>query len=715
MPPLISTVFALPGHLVAKADPRLIADDEQHFAAITETVAGAVAELSARLDGLRMADGGGGRRASDRDLEIHELTSRLRTLRRYRLDLCLGRVVTDDGEAVYIGRVGLLDRDGRQLLVDWRAPAAKPFFAATTAHREGVTSRRRYRWAGGRIVDYWDEVFTADGRGGPVALDDDSAFLAMLGASRSTQMRDVLATIAADQDEIIRSNSRGALVVDGGPGTGKTVVALHRAAYLLYSDARLAGNRGRLLVVGPHEPYLAYISDVLPSLGEEGVQTCTLRDLLPEGTDAADESNPVAAQLKSSMAMVDAIETAVRWYEEVPAEPLDVETYWADVRITRTDWREAFGSVEPGTPHNEAPEQLWASLITTVRDRLADPEISASALRKSLSENDDVVSTIRRAWPMLDATDLIGDLWTVPAFLRMCAPWLSPDEIRLLQRDDPHAWTTADLPLLDAARRRLGDRTTAVRRARRAAVLANERTRMDRVVEDLLDANVHDDGEGLLPMLRRQDLRDVLVDESAAPGVQPGDLDGPFAHIIVDEAQELTDAQWRMLIDRCPANSYTIVGDRAQARAGFTESWAQRLTRVGLGEVRVMSLNVNYRTPVEIMAAAEPVIRAAIPDANVPESIRSSGIPVRYASVTERDQIIDDWLDGHADGTVCVIGDPTFRRTPRVRSLSPVQAKGLEFDLVVLVDPDVFGDDITGAVERYVAMTRATQELVVLR
>ena len=257
----------------------------------------------------------------DRDLEVHRLTARLRTLRRFGLDLCLGHMVSaDDPEPVYVGRLGLTDSAGRRLLVDWRSPAAEPFFGATHANPMGLASRRRYRWTRGRISDYWDEVFTADGLEGHAALDDQSAFIASLGSSRSPRMRDVLGTIQADQDAIIRAGSRGALVVDGGPGTGKTVVALHRTAYLLYSDPRLGHRRGGVLFVGPHQPYLAYVADVLPSLGEEGVQTCTLRDLVPEGAAAAAEADPEVARLKSSADLVAAIEAAVRFYEEPPSE-----------------------------------------------------------------------------------------------------------------------------------------------------------------------------------------------------------------------------------------------------------------------------------------------------------------------------------------------------------------------------------------------------------
>jgi len=284
--------------------------------------------------------------------------------------------------------------------------------------------------------------------------------------------------------------------------------------------------------------------------------------------------------------------------------------------------------------------------------------------------------------------------------------------VRARQRAEPRAWTVSDLPLLDAARQRLGDPGAFSRRRRQEAVAAAERERMADVIDELIAT---DDSELLvMTSLRHGDLRDALVDEAALPTSDPDVLAGPFAHIVVDEAQELTDAEWQMLLLRCPSRSLTVVGDRAQARHGFAESWQERLERVGFDDVRMASLSINYRTPEEVMAEAEPVIRAELPDANVPTSIRSSGIPVVHGSVAELDSILDTWLAEHAEGIACVIGDPTSRGTSRVRSLTPELSKGLEFDLVVLVDPESFGTGIEGAVDRYVAMTRATQQLVVL-
>jgi AAA domain len=712
--PVTAGAFDLPDRLAAKADPALIARDEQQFAAIGESLERSIADLSDRLDAERQAPGGIGQEAMDRDLEVHRLTARLRVLRRFGLDLCLGRIVrADRPEPVYIGRLGLTDRAGRRLLVDWRSPAAEPFFGATHANPMGLASRRRYRWTGGRISDYWDEVFTPDGLEGHAALDDQSAFIASLGGSRSGRMRDVLGTIQADQDAIIRAGSRGALVVDGGPGTGKTVVALHRSAYLLYSDPRLGRRRGGVLFVGPSQHYLAYVADVLPSLGEEGVQTCTLRDLVAEGAAAAIETDPEVARLKSSADLVKAIEPAVRFYENPPAVGMTVETPWSGVWLSADDWAEAFEAPEPGTPHNEARDQIWEELLAILIDS-RDDDVPADLFRKSLQRNEELRTALGRAWPLIEAADLVGDLWSVPAYLRMCAPWLGPDEVRRLQRQDAHAWTVSDLPLLDAARQRLCDPKASRRKHRRDAAVAAEREQMARVVDDLIEAADDEYGFGLVTMLRGEDFQDALVDQAALPAVVPDRLAGPFAHIVVDEAQELTDAQWQMLLLRCPARSFTIVGDRSQARHGFTESWPERLERVGLDRVSLASLSINYRTPQEVMAEAEPVIRAVLPDANVPISIRSTGVPVIHGSASDLGPVLGTWLAAHAEGIACVIGDPEFRATSRVRSLTPELSKGLEFDLVVLIDPEAFGVGIEGAVDRYVAMTRATQQLVIL-
>ena len=422
--------------------------------------------------------------------------------------------------------------------------------------------------------------------------------------------------------------------------------------------------------------------------------------------------------------MVKAIEPAVRLYEEPPTEGMEVETPYAEIWLSADEWAEAFEAPDPGTPHNEARDQVWEELITILMDKHDDEDVPPEQLRRSLQQNDELRETLHRAWPLIEPTDLVGDLWSAPAYLRICAPWLTPDEVQKLQRGDAHAWTVSDLPLLDAARQRLGDPEASRRQRRHNAALAAERGQRDRVIDDLIQADGDAYGVGLVSMLRGEDLQDSLVDETALPSTDPTSfnqnvLAGPFAHIVVDEAQELTDAEWQMLLLRCPSRSFTIVGDRAQARHGFTESWQERLERIGLDKINLASLSINYRTPQEVMAEAEPVIRAVLPDVNVPTSVRSTGVPVVHGSASDLGSILDTWLASHAEGIACVIGanriaDGTFRTTSRIRSLTPELAKGLEFDLVVLVDPAAFGEGIEGAVDRYVAMTRATQQLVIL-
>ncbi len=346
--PSATSAFALPDHLAAKADPALIARDEQQFAAIAEAIEQQVAGVLDRLAVLRKEPGGKGRQAMDRDIEIHHLSARLRVLRRFGLDVCLGRMVPTDEEPVYIGRVALADSTGEPLLLDWRAPAAEPFFAATHASPMGLASRRRYRWTAGRVTDFWDEAFTPDGLESRAALDDESAFIASLGSSRSARMRDVLSTIQADQDAIIRAGSRGALVVDGGPGTGKTVVALHRTAYLLYADPRLGHRRGGVLFVGPH-PRLPVLRGRHPAGPRRGRRP----DRHPArpaagGASAGTETDPEVARLKASAQLVTAIEPAVGLYEEPPTKGMLVETDWADLWLSPAEWADAFDAADPG-------------------------------------------------------------------------------------------------------------------------------------------------------------------------------------------------------------------------------------------------------------------------------------------------------------------------------------------------------------------------------
>ena len=771
----LPTPFALDSH-PAKAAPELIDDDVRHFARIEARLAAEREEVDGRLAVLLATPGGNGQEAYEREVEIVRLSRRARLLGRFGADLCIGRVVADAG-TIYIGRAGLADAHGDRLLVDWRTPAAEPFFGATLAHPMGLTSRRRYRWTDRRVTDYWDEAFTEAATSSPAALDDQSAFIASLGASRTPRMRDVLGTIQADQDAIIRADGQGTLVVDGGPGTGKTVVALHRAAYLLYSDPRLQSGHGGVLFVGPSHAYTDYVADILPGLGEEGVRTCTLTDLVPEGGEAVPEPDRRVALLKGDGRMPGAVEAAIRLSERPPSRPTVLDTPWGELRIGQREWAEALAAADPAAPHNDARAEIWEALLDILVDivstrngesdagrhgrwsgegwgdagwddgdwddaassrdddaprwgfddeeefdayGLAGGRTDADAIRRTLTDDTDLPAVFDTVWPLLDPAAIVRRVWRSPALLLRCAPWLTTDQAALLQRAPSGPWTLSDLPLLDAALQRAGDPERDRRRREEAARAAADRAVMDDVIHDLIATD--DSDLKTMSMLRGQDLRAALDTYTGPPASSTELLAGPFAHIIVDEAQELTPAEWAMVTRRVPSHSLTVVGDRAQARHGFRESWIERLADVGLPGATVATLSVNYRTPVAVMEQAAPVIRAVLPDANVPTSIRDNGIPVRHGQASDRDRILHEWLDAHAEGTACVIGDDAFAGMPRVRSLSAVETKGLEFDLVLLAAPGTRqGGDapdraggIESAVDRYVAMTRTTGELVIL-
>lgn len=705
--------FHLPEGLHAKAAAELIDTDREHLRRIADTLHRQRTEVADRLAEVRGRDADPGDAAVDRDLEIRRLSGRLRVLERFGIDVCLGRMTPEIGDPVYIGRIGLAAADGTRLLIDWRTPAAEPYFAATMEDPRGLVSRRRYRWADGRIGDYWDEALAPAGFDGAASLDDQSAFIASLGTHRTSRMRDVLATIQADQDAIIRTPSPGALVVDGGPGTGKTVVALHRAAHLLHAEPRLTRGAGGMLLVGPNAHYLGYVEDVLPSLGEDAVRLSTLRDLTPEGATAVEERDPRVARRKASLDPTAMLDAAARSFQRPPQYAMRLESPWADLWIGREEWAEIFAGADPAVPHNASRDEVWEEILERLVDQVHDDEVPPQVVRRWLRQDDELTGAFVRAWPLLSPASVVARLWGSVDLLARCAPHLSPTDIALLRRADTEPWTTADLPFLDAAHRRIGDPDAVREEHRRQAVIASAQEQISHVVDHLIE---DDDSEmKVMSILRGADARNVLLGVDAPPPLPLDELSGPFGHIVVDEAQELTDAEWRMLIARCPSRSFTIVGDRAQARHGFTESWETRLARVGLRDVAVAHLGVNYRTPREVMEVAAPAVRAAIPDANVPASVRESGVPVRFAAPSALPSLLEAWLAAHPEGIACVIGDQGVVSTTRVRSLTPEAAKGLEFDLVVLVHPERFGDDVTGAVDRYVAMTRSTRELVVLR
>lgn len=718
--------FDLPDAPSPRSDPALVATDERHFAAIAEALASEVHGLEDRLARLLRAPARGGQEAVQRDAELRRLEARLRGLRGVGSDACLGRMTRDTGARVHIGRLGLKDRAGTALLIDWRSPAAEPFFAATRAEPMGLTGRRRYRWSGGRVRDYSDESLDAARRDPATAPDDEATFLDQLAEVRTPRMRDVLSTIAADQDAIVRADARRPLVVDGGPGTGKTVVALHRAAYLQYTDPRLRDGTGRLLVIGPHRPYLRYVADVLPGLGEDDVITCTLADLVPEGADAIPETDPRVRALKDDARMLEAVDRAIAFSEEAPTSSHEIDPGTGPLGVRATDWAMAIDGLADGTPHDLAPRRILAELAAILAERAEDDEEAPDPedVLTALERDEEVVAALRHAWPILRAPQVVADLWEVPALLRHCAPWLTDQERALLRRAAPQRWTVADLPLLDAARARLGDPEAESRARRRRIERDRARAELDDVVADLIAS---DDSEMLqMSMLRGEDLRSDL-DAAVATATPPPDaLEGPFLHVVVDEAQELGDAAWQMVLRRCPSRSLTIVGDRAQAADGFEGTWTERLARVGMDRIELAPLSVNYRTPAEIMEVAGPEIRAVVPEANVPTSIRESGVPVRHVALDVLPDVVEELrhrIGGGAAGTAAIIGvdlpdavQALVRElgSDRLQVTTPQLTKGLEFDTVVLVSPQALGTGRSGAAARYVAMTRATRELVVV-
>lgn len=737
------------------ADPTLtsarrIADDVAHFARITATVEDALAAADLRTRQLAALPTAPGQAALARDVELRHLRARRRLLERSSADLCLGRMVGADGTIHWVGRIGLggIGPDGPtagtgevdahrpgpddRLLLDWRSPGAAAFFAATPSDPRGLVSRRRYRWSAGLVVAYWDELLGEPDD--PSALDElrldaDSTAVLEAGSGGGTGMREVLSTLHADQDAAIRADARGPLLVTGGPGTGKTVVALHRAAYLMSQDPQVSLDRGGVLVLGPHRPWLHHVSDVLPALGEDGVVVATLADLVP-GADLRPAVDP-AADLKDTPRVNAWVEAAVAVYEEPPTHGLDIDTPWGDLRVTPADWAESFGSAPSDLSHNAARDVVWEHLLTLLEEQYRQrheperwdsddwdetaPGVPSAALRAVLGRDRALAETFSRGWTLLDPEDVVADLWSVPAYLRRAAPELDADQVKRLQRSVPDAFTAADAPFLDAARIRVGDRA-AVRERHAAQSRARRDAReMEATIEHALSADL--DGDHQVQMLRGEDLRVGLVDPLDSPVRDTGRLMGPFSHVVVDEAQELTDAEWQMVRSRCPSGSLTLVGDRTQARADFSESWSERLQRNGWHRAREHHLHLNYRTPAEIMDVAGAQVLAELPDADIPRSVRPGGVPVRRGAEAELTAVVAEHRERRPQATIGVVTvrpvpDPPLG--PDIAWLSPRTAKGLEFDLVVVLAPAEFGAGRAGAVDRYVAQTRAAGELVIL-
>ncbi|WP_431970137.1 RNA polymerase recycling motor ATPase HelR [Nocardia sp. bgisy134] len=690
-----------------------------------------VAGLYARLDAERArvkgrysaALRGTGGTPMERDFEVRALAKEAKRLDVADNGLCFGRLDAVSGEHTYIGRVGIFDEanEYEPLLLDWRAPASRAFYVATAASPENMRRRRQFHARGRRVVDFTDEVLGRPGGGER----GDAALLAAVDAPRGEGMRDIVATIQAEQDEIIRLDHPGVVVIEGGPGTGKTVVALHRVAYLLYTQ-REKMERNGVLVIGPNPAFLNHIGRVLPSLGESNVVFMTTGDFVP-GLRVTAEDTPEAARLKGSLKILDVLAAAVADRQRLPEHPLPIALADVTVRIDAetAEWarEEARGS---GLPHNEA-RAVFTEIVTWVlteraigrigrgwltwKDREAWEQLRADLLTE-LAGDDKFTAALDELWPILTPEDLLASLYASPERLRAAGA----DEA--LWRADGDAWTVSDVPLLDELVDLLGTDKSVDRSA--------ERERKDEAeyaagVLDILVSreDMMDDEDHLFAhdMLYAEDLADRFVERDTRELAEraAADRDWTYRHVVVDEAQELSEMDWRVLMRRCPGRSCTVVGDLAQRRsaAGAT-SWDTMLEPYVPGRWLYRSLSVNYRTPAEIMTVAAALLAEFAPEVTPPESVRACGVQPWSRRVTEDElrAAIEEFVRDEAgrEGTSIVIGPPGVPGT-----VAASETKGLEFDAVLVVEPErILADGPRGAAELYVALTRATQRLGVL-
>ncbi|MGK8506890.1 RNA polymerase recycling motor ATPase HelR [Nocardia asiatica] len=690
-----------------------------------------VAALYARLDAERArvkrkysaALRGNGETLVDRDVEVRALARQVKRLDVADHGLCFGRLDALSGERSYIGRIGLFDEENEYepLLLDWRAPAARAFYIATAANPEDMRRRRQFHFRGRHLVDFTDEVLGRPGGGER----GDAALLAAVDAPRGTGMRDIVATIQAEQDEIIRLDHPGVLVIEGGPGTGKTVVALHRVAYLLYTQRERMERHG-VLVVGPNPAFLDHIGRVLPSLGETNVVFMTTGDLMP-GLRVTAEDTPEAARLKGSLQILDVLAAAVADRQRLPRHPLSIELTDVTVRIDAetAEWgrEEARAS---GLPHNEA-RAVFSEIVTWAlteraiarigrgwlsrEDREAWENLRAD-LRAELADDDRFTAALDELWPILTPETLLAQLYASPERLRAAGG------DQALWRADGAAWTVSDVPLLDELVDLLGRGEPADRAAEREQRAAAEYAAgvLDILIsrEDLMDDEDHLLAQDLV---YAEDLADRFVerDSRAVAERAAADRDWTYRHVVVDEAQELSEMDWRVLMRRCPGRSFTVVGDLAQRRsaAGAT-SWGAMLEPYVPGRWVYRSLSVNYRTPAEIMAVAAALLAEFAPGVRPPESVRACGVRPWSERVGEDElaTAITDFVRAEAgrEGTSVVIGPPDVPG-----AVAASETKGLEYDAVLVVEPErILADGPRGAAELYVALTRATQRLGVL-
>ncbi|UFS60125.1 HelD family protein [Subtercola endophyticus] len=660
---------------------------------------------------------------------------------------------TGDSAYRYIGRIGLRDENLKPILLDWRVPQAGPFYQATAATPMGIRSRRHLLSKGRRIVKIEDEIFDSSELSAEEAssLQGEGALMASLSTQRTGRMHDIVATIQAEQDRIIRSPLQGVLVVQGGPGTGKTAVALHRAAYLLYSYRDRLKSSG-VLVVGPSRAFLQYIEAVLPSLGESGVVLASVGQLYP-GVEATLEDLPEVAKVKGETGMAALIERAVRSRQRVPAESQVVDVNGEQLTVEPSVIAAAMNRAhESRKPYNEA-RVIFVKAALAELTRLLAAQLRAHGntvdeddygwLREDLRQSYDIRVVLNTAWIPLSPQKLLQDLYARPQWLAELTPTWEPAKRALLRRDREAPFTVSDIALLDEAAEHLGEHNE-----RSAALDRETKQQRKRDIQNAEQAIKNMDVEGIV---RAEDLADTFA-EQASRGTTAeraaADRTWTYGHIVVDEAQELSPMQWRLLRRRGPLRSFTIVGDIAQASAAASaNSWREAVaplvgrSRQGDGW-RLEELTVNYRTPSQIADAAQqfaeeqglPVTRStSVRESEWPiTTVRASGVSDEALNRAVLDAVTAD-REIDPVGTVGVIVVPaalsaTFEflsaelpgevglgavgLTRSVAVMTPQEAKGLEFDSVVIVDRQRIVAEIPrGASALYVSMTRPTQRL----
>ncbi|OOQ48599.1 ATP-dependent DNA helicase [Streptomyces antibioticus] len=688
----------------------------------------------------------------ERDILVAERSGLLAALNAVDGSLCFGRIDLASGVSHHIGRIGLRvdDADRTPVLIDWRADVARPFYLATGHTPMGLRRRRHISSEGRRVTALHDEFLDLGDRERTGHEDPagDAVLLAALNSARTGRMGDIVQTIQAEQDEIIRAPHRGVLVVEGGPGTGKTAVALHRAAYLLYEHRELLAKRA-VLIVGPNPAFLGYIGEVLPSLGETGVLLATVGELFP-GVRATAADTPEAAAVKGRAAMADVLAAVVRDRQALPDPVIaiehDREVLMLDdglVGVARERTRAA------KLPHNAAREHFEGHILNTLTELYAervgtDPYDGTSLLdpsditqiRDELAENPEVWSAIDQLWPRITPRRLVADFLAAPE------AYLDGADAAAVRRPVTREWTVADVPLLDEAAELLGedDRLARIRAEReRATQIAYAQGVLDvSYASRTYEFEDKEDGDpDSSEVLSAHDIIDAERfaerheedDHRSAAERAAADRTWAFGHIIVDEAQELSPMAWRLLMRRSPTRSMTLVGDPAQtAEAAGVGSWSGILAPYVENRWEHTRLGVNYRTPAEIMEIAAAVVRAEDPGFEPPASVRSTGVrpwaraaedlPEAVAAAVEEltpeegrlaviaPRALHRRLAARLDG-VTAGAEPDLTRT--VVLLDPRQSKGLEFDSVLVVEPADYGTS-----DLYVALTRATQRLGVV-